>query len=29
MNKIKNLSEGNFLKLVFAFISCVFLIAAF
>ena len=29
MNKIKNLSEGNFLKLVFAFISCTFLIAAF
>ena len=29
MNKIKNLSEGNFLKLVFAFIACTFLIAAF
>ena len=29
MNKIKNLSEGNFLKLVFAFLSCCFLIAAF
>ena len=28
MNKIKNLSEGNFLKLVFAFLSACFLIAA-
>ena len=29
MNKIKNLSEGNFLKLLFAFLACFFLIAAF
>ena len=29
MNKIKNLSEGSFLKLLFAFISTVFLIGAF
>ena len=29
MNKIKNLSEGNFLKLFFAFISAAFLLAAF
>ena len=29
MNKIKNLSEGAFLKLFFAFFSAVFLIAAF
>ena len=29
MNKIKNLSEGNFLKLFFAFFSVSFLIAAF
>ncbi len=29
MNKIKNLSEGNFLKLLFAFLSVCFLIAAF
>ena len=29
MNKIKNLSEGNFLKLFFAFFSAAFLIAAF
>ena len=28
MNKIKNLSEGNFLKLLFAFLSACFLIAA-
>ncbi len=28
MNKIKNLSEGNFLKLLFAFLSAAFLIAA-
>ena len=28
MNKIKNLSEGNFLKLLFAFFSACFLIAA-
>ena len=28
MNKIKNLSEGNFLKLVFGFLSACFLIAA-
>ena len=29
MNKIKNLSEGSFLKLTFAFLSACFLIAAF
>ena len=29
MNKVKNLSEGNFLKLFFAFFSAAFLIAAF
>ena len=29
MNKIKNLSEGNFLKLFFAFFSAAFLVAAF
>ena len=29
MKKIKNLSEGNFLKLLFAFLSACFLIAAF
>ena len=29
MNKIKNLSEGSFLKLLFAFLSVAFLIAAF
>ena len=29
MNKIKNLSEGNFLKLLFAFLSVCFLAAAF
>ena len=29
MNKIKNLSEGSFLKLLFAFLSVCFLIAAF
>ena len=29
MNKIKNLSEGNFLKLLFAFLSVFFLTAAF
>ena len=28
MNKIKNLSEGAFLKLVFAFLSVCFLVAA-
>ena len=28
MKKIKNLSEGNFLKLLFAFLSAAFLIAA-
>ena len=28
MNKIKNLSEGNFLKLLFAFLSVCFLVAA-
>lgn len=28
MNKIKNLSEGSFLKLLFAFLSACFLIAA-
>ena len=29
MNKIKNLSEGSFLKLLFAFLSVCFLVAAF
>ena len=29
MNKIKTLSEGNFLKLFFGFISACFIIAAF
>ena len=28
MKKIKNLSEGSFLKLLFAFLSACFLIAA-